>query len=283
MATTVLVDGDILLYNAGHAIQRVYYKLINKQGAIIKVFSVGTTLTEIRKNKDPNTPAGSHLRRCVRVQPVYFGFNILNNKIISLQRLGDHMEIYLSGPSEDNFRKKIATTAKYKAGRPTRPVHYMALRNFLIGRHGAIIAHGEEADDLLVRRHQQLGSAAILCSVDKDMLQSPGVHYNMKKLEMTSVDADTAKLNLIVQIIGGDTSDNVPGLKHFFRDGARIGAVKIRNWVEENKEMCLTQKYWYRNLPYHWFKDGVGYPEMDKLYEEQRVLLTCGEHRNDTN
>jgi len=55
--------------------------------------------------------------------------------------------IILSGPG--NFRDSIATIKPYKGNRdPTHiPVHYSAIRQYMIDQYCAVVIHGREADD----------------------------------------------------------------------------------------------------------------------------------------
>jgi hypothetical protein len=52
---------------------------------------------------------------------------------------------------------------------------------------------------------------SIICSIDKDMLQVPGWHYNFVKLERQFIDELTGFKHFYTQLILGDQSDNIPG------------------------------------------------------------------------
>ncbi|MDD9816698.1 MAG: hypothetical protein OXU61_00955, partial [Gammaproteobacteria bacterium] len=53
----------------------------------------------------------------------------------------------------------------------------------------------------------------VIAGIDKDLKQIPGNHYNFNKQLHEFVDDDNANLNLMLQCLTGDTSDNIPGIK----------------------------------------------------------------------
>ena len=73
-----------------------------------------------------------------------------------------------------------------------------------------------EADDLVSiwayeAREEEV--PYVIAGIDKDLKQIPGNHYNFNKQLHEFVDDDNANLNLMLQCLTGDTSDNIPGLK----------------------------------------------------------------------
>ena len=90
----------------------------------------------------------------------------------------DSYSVYLTGT--DNFRREIAPS--YKANRPDeRPAHWQAVREFLVTHHKAEICNGHEADDQLGIQQDKERGTTVICSIDKDLLQIPGRHYNFVK------------------------------------------------------------------------------------------------------
>lgn len=125
-------------------------------------------------------------------------------------------QIYLSDSRENNYRYTIYPV--YKANRTApRPKHYNAIKEYLIRKWDARIAIGMEADDALgigqiwnfeyvPPRHE-----TVICSIDKDLLQIPGLHYNFVKKEWSEVKAWDGLKWFYKQLLIGDTSDNVQG------------------------------------------------------------------------
>lgn len=133
------------------------------------------------------------------------------------------MRIYISG--EGNFRNELAKTVGYKANRATmvRPQFLEATKEYLVTKYGAVHVDGYEADDAIAT--DMTINNAIHCGVDKDILQIPGKHYNYVKKEWQTISTEEATIRLFRQILMGDKSDNVPGLKG-------IGEAKAENAID---------------------------------------------------
>src|SRR5437879_5680016 len=113
--------------------------------------------------------------------------------------------IFLSGT--ENFRKIIYKD--YKANRRglPRPAWLDPCREFLVREWGAEITDGYEADDGIGIGHTE---NSIVCSIDKDLRQIPGQHYNFVNRTFDTVDLREASLSFWVSLIQGDRSDNIP-------------------------------------------------------------------------
>lgn len=134
----------------------------------------------------------------------------------------EEYQIYLSGPSSENFRHGFAVTQPYKGNRKDfdRPKYYDLIRETLINEWGAVVTVGEEADDAIATAATEIQSVqtpaavrAVMASVDKDFWQIPGLHYNFVKNEMKMVTPIEAIDNFYAQILTGDRVDNIIGLK----------------------------------------------------------------------
>lgn len=89
-------------------------------------------------------------------------------------------ELHLTG--KENFRNDIAVTVPYKGNRKSeKPVHYHLLREYLVDAWAATVSQGIEADDMLAIRATELGESSVIVSLDKDLDQVPGWHYNFSK------------------------------------------------------------------------------------------------------
>ncbi len=120
---------------------------------------------------------------------------------------------FLTG--SNNFRKKIYP--EYKANRKDkpRPQWLQACRDLLVTQWNAEITDGYEADDALGMAQDELGT--VICSVDKDLLQIPGCHYNFVKQEAKFVSIPDGIRSFYKQLITGDASDNIPAFDGKFR------------------------------------------------------------------
>ena len=142
---------------------------------------------------------------------------------------------YLTG--KGNFRRELTET--YKANSPDdRPKHWQGVREFLVTNHKAIVCDGFEADDQLGVDQDKTYGSTVICSIDKDLLQIPGKHYNFVKKVFQEITHDEGLKRLYIQSLVGDRSDNIAGI-------AGIGPVKAEKAIggllpEEYYEACRS-------------------------------------------
>jgi 5'-3' exonuclease len=143
----------------------------------------------------------------------------------------DDYKAYITG--KGNFRNEIAVTEPYKGNRKDakRPVHYEAIRHHL-QRLGAELVEGQEADDAVAIEASTNGGWIV--SIDKDLDQVAGWHYNFVKKEEYYVTEEQGLRSFYTQILTGDRIDNVIGLKG-------IGPVKAAKILAE----CKTEQELY--------------------------------------
>jgi 5'-3' exonuclease len=145
--------------------------------------------------------------------------------------------IYLTGV--DNFRKQIYP--EYKANRTQpKPRHLQFLRDYLTKEWQAEVVNGMEADDYLGINQTD---KTVICSIDKDLLQVPGQHYNFVRKEHTEIDEFTGLVNFYTQMLVGDRSDNIKGID-------KIGPVKAAKALapcETEQEMFDVVRGMYLN------------------------------------
>lgn len=165
---------------------------------------------------------------------------------IAIQRLNDLLDQILTkvGATEyrafltggNNFRKAIYP--EYKANRTQpKPKWLKALREYSIERLGAELApDGVEADDALGFYQTD---ETIICSLDKDLLQIPGRHFqwaisgpNWEKPDRFIEQTPLEGLRLFYQqCLKGDVSDNIKGI-------ANIGEKKAAKLLAK----CTTEQ-----------------------------------------
>lgn len=113
-----------------------------------------------------------------------------------------------------NYRHEYAVTAPYKGSRPNiKPVHYDAIRSYLMDSWGAKLESEQEADDAIGIRCTELGDDSVIVTIDKDLDNIPGNHYNFVKQKEYYVDPEAALRNFYRQILVGDRIDNVVGVR----------------------------------------------------------------------
>jgi hypothetical protein len=119
---------------------------------------------------------------------------------------------YMTGPG--NFRYELATIQPYKGNRVTpKPVHFEAIRDFLLRECNAETVEGIEADDKLVIEWGRNPDNTVVATIDKDLSTVPGITlYNWKHKTLTTLTKEEANLNFYKQILTGDLIDNIPGV-----------------------------------------------------------------------
>ena len=149
MKPLALIDLDILTYRCGFAAQHNEYTYADGSG--------GT----FRYKKDMKEAVGkenydeAQVTKELIVEPVEFALGNVKTALNSiLASLGTESYIgYLTG--KGNWRDDFAKIRKYKGNRDEahKPVHYAAIREYLINHWDAIVVEGEEADDAIAREH----------------------------------------------------------------------------------------------------------------------------------
>lgn len=121
----------------------------------------------------------------------------------------EYFRVFLSDGSGGNFRYQIYP--QYHANRKQeKPVWYNELRDFLITEFSAHVAVGQEADDAIGIAQREEGT--VICSIDKDLRQIPGLHYNFVKKEWFTVTPEEGERFFYMQLLMGDTVDNIQGI-----------------------------------------------------------------------
>jgi 5'-3' exonuclease len=123
--------------------------------------------------------------------------------------------------STENFRKDVYLYAEYKGNRPDKPDWVRQwetiIKSHLITEWGFVTSQGCEADDILSGFPYVLEDDSyeiVYCSPDKDLKQLEGLHFDYKKMDnpIETVSHHKGLRNYFVQLLSGDSTDNVKGL-----------------------------------------------------------------------
>ena len=171
---------------------------------------------------------------------------------IAIVAIMEHLElpvgrIAIRGP--DNFRK--TRTNDYKANRKKdddpKKLELMILAYEHLKEHwGAEEATGMEADDLLAI--WQTETPGVIVSVDKDMLQVPGWHYNTRTNNYREVSEEEASLLLHTQMLTGDSTDNIKGLHGI----GPVKAKRILAGVPAKNHLSHVRAAWQKHHGQGW-------------------------------
>ena len=161
---------------------------------------------------------------------------LLINRIVDRTEADEYV-VHLTG--KGNFRDELATIQGYKENRKDtpKPVHYKELRNYLETKYKAHIATGMEADDTMgIQATSNDGDNHVIATLDKDLNMIPCWHYNWRKDELFEVVQPDADKFFIVQLLTGDSTDNIPGLK---RITGSMATKKIKEYCSEPDEFTV--------------------------------------------
>jgi DNA polymerase I len=240
----LLIDADGVAYRAAWTMEKTKYLAVTDDGKLhyldtSKEAKSGPGAWTIWSRKELKDESEALMLTGLILKDIY-------------ERYPQREAVLWLSPSVGNFRDSLAKRAKYKGNRDAqpRPVHLKAIRAHLIDKYGALVAEGQEADDELgIGLTENPG--AVCVSFDKDLRQIPGTHYDWVKKEEKVVGKAEGWMNFWVQVLAGDTVDNVPGIEGM----GPVGARKILDGATGNKE-C-----WHRAVTVYKEKYGpdVGY------------------------
>ena len=240
---TALIDGDIIAFSVAAAADGHYYAVINPE--------TNELLVRERYKKDINqffkdNPTVNKEWLIDDYEPEEKSTVLHSVKQMITAILGDigasDFKIYLTG--KDNFRYKV--NPEYKAHRKEmrKPYHLQAAREYLVDVWGAMIVDGMEADDALgIAQDKQVTATiktTVTASIDKDLHCFPGHHYTWahhgKEAKLQFINESEARLNFYRQVLTGDTTDNIIGLKG-------IGPAKAKAITDSAKSTSEADLY----------------------------------------
>lgn len=168
--------------------------------------------------------------------------------------LGGNTFLYLTG--SNNFRHNIAKIKPYKGNRTgPKPSYLQDVRDYLVANWWAVVVEGEEADDAIAKKATELDHKCVIVSVDKDFYQIPCTMYDFTKKKWTKSTPGMANRFFYMQLLTGDTADNIQGVKG-------IGPKK----AEKIYEGCTSEKEYFDKALKAYDND------LDALVENARLL-----------
>ena len=187
--------------------------------------------------------------------------------------LADNFIIFIGG--DNNFRKQVDPMYKAHRTKP-KPTFLPDVEQFLMENYGAIRIHGIETDDALGILQTE---DSILCSLDKDLLQVAGHHYQWSKDNHIEVDAFEGLKFFYKQLLIGDRADNIEGVRGL----GTIKAGRLLDPLETEEEMFAVVRDLYkddarleRNCHLLWILKShkmFSHPELKTLKPEPEVRL----------
>lgn len=164
--------------------------------------------------------------------------------------------ICFSCPKEENFRYQVLPTYKHNRKDRERPQLYYDLKQFILDNYETKTKPTIEADDVLGIMATMKPGQYVIASIDKDLRQIPGEHYNWKDNEYFTVNLWEANNWFYTQILVGDTCDGYKGCPG-------IGKKKAEMVLQEAFDFFFSESNLYTSLP------EVLWTEIIKVYESK--------------
>ena len=160
----------------------------------------------------------------------------------------------------ENFRKSVLPSYKGNRKGTRKPLAYKEVAHFAKERWKSFTRPTLEGDDLLgiLATSKVLSGSKLIWSIDKDVMQVPGVHWQMDEpIEVSAFQG--ARLHML-QTLTGDPTDNYKGCPG-------IGKVKAERILENDQHENL----WLAVLEAY---EGAGLTYEDALVQA-RVARIC--------
>lgn len=211
----ILIDGDIIKYRCAAAAERTKY-IVAKFDEGYQFWEYCLDARDAKKvaeelNKDIHAQAQVYSRK--EIQPVEFAIEACKTTVNSLlaKLSPSSISIFLS-PTK-TFRDALAVTAPYKGNRTQpKPKYLKQVEEYLVNEYHAIYGDNVEADDLIGTALSRDPTGSVSISIDKDLLQIPGWHYNWVNDRIQWISPREGDFNFYTQLLTGDATDNIRGL-----------------------------------------------------------------------
>lgn len=221
-----IIDFDCLVYRAAFAAQKTvrYVTMDDQQHS----FDSAEELKEWASFEGEDV---KDLEVTVSIKPVpdAVAKSILSHlyKEVTDYLQPNQIRLFIESKSSSDVRR--ALYPEYKSNRSIKPYHLENLMSFAKDRLGAEVCEGHESDDavtMVAYDARSKGIPYVIVAQDKDLDTVAGAHYNPIKKEWYVVDDHEASFNFYVQLLMGDSADNIPGLYG-------IGKIKASKLLED--------------------------------------------------
>jgi len=234
----LLIDADSAFYKAGCANEDRFYNIVLD----------GQLIDSVKYKKDAKeiaTPLGAEIIKAKTAGDVRHSLSnirsIMDNKILVLPHKS--YEVFIGG--KGNFRYDYFPEYKGERDPLDKPTHLEQMKKHLEGRYNAQRINGEEVDDCVSYKQAQAATnTTCICTIDKDLDNTAGWHWNYGKQRLYYVTEEQARLNFARQLLSGDDTDGIPGLKGVATKTAIALLPEYRpDWLEFVKSIYLERGY----------------------------------------
>jgi len=208
----VNIDGDVIVYSVGFASQSTMHvvdgkRFEEKKDALSYADRYGFDEDEIVREFD--------------AEPIEFALSSAKRLVKRIVESSQAATYTILITGDNNYREDVAKFQPYKGNRlnddgtskQPKPVHFQAIKDYLLYVCSAEMVEGEEADDQLSIRAVESGHT--IATIDKDLNNTAGWHYNWQRDTLYEVGTAEADRNFYTQLFSGDATDHIPGLFKF--------------------------------------------------------------------
>lgn len=220
----ILIDADFLCYRNTAACQYTTYTL-EEEGNEFATFVKGKKATDafLKENSTYAVTGSEEVLESWEQCKSSIDSSIAH--ILGACDAGSDSDIFFLISGKDNFRYTLSPTYKISRRDTPKPHWHNKAHQYLIDAYAANESHGMESDDRVamgVQWCQENGLDYIIVHMDKDLDQLEGKHYNPVDHKHYTITKKQAILNLYSQILSGDSTDDIDGIKG-------VGKVKAEN------------------------------------------------------
>lgn len=233
----LLIDADSAVYKAGLSNESRSYLVTDIEATPIAEFKYKKQLDAWKEviGEEKWEGEGYRISKNREVGPVEYSLANVKRIVKQMTEWGApdpvSWQLYIQG--DNNFRNDIYDAYKANRDPDDKPVHLKEIRQYLVDKWGAIIVDGEETDDRVSILQCTMETDTCIVSIDKDLLNTPGWHYNYDSELYRFIDPAQAMLNFARQMLTGDSTDNIPGLKRVGKKTAEKILPKYReDWLD---------------------------------------------------
>jgi 5'-3' exonuclease len=260
----LLVDGDIYAYRCAASAEKTKYLVETRHEDCSPALDIDYTefQTHAEAKKLADEKSGIIWSR-KEVQPLEFALQACKTALDALLAKLNPQKISVFLTPDRTFRHDIARTKPYKGNRDQpKPKYLKEVKEYLVKHYGATFGVNVEADDEIGVALSRDPDGAVSISIDKDLLQIPGWHYNWVNDTVQRVSPRDGDFNFYTQMLTGDATDNVPGLP----GTGPAGASKILLGAKSCAELCSRVWMCYRGE----FNDAQ--KARDYFFEQAKLL-----------
>ncbi len=232
MSRLLIVDADTILYSSATQQQNNKCLVTNIEHGTQRLFESKTAFNEWAK-ENSRDKANYSCETKSEIKPdaePRFAFQSIKQKVEKIVEASGCSDYLVCIEGEGNFRKDFQSKyVNYKGQRTEKPLLFEECREYFVKKYKDRILYGvgRETDDVCnilswqsytkaLKSRSQDKATHILAFCDKDLAaNSRGLLLNYNKLEdgVFWNDSFTQSKNFAIQMLQGDSADNIPGIE----------------------------------------------------------------------